>query len=69
MAHLIIADGKLLVFKIDGELVLVELTKTAYREIDRIQISDGTIRALPALANGQIFVRDTNGKLAAWELP
>lgn len=69
MAHTIIADGKLLVLTVDGELILTELNSTAYNELGKVLISKGTTRALPALANGKLFGRDTNGKLFAWKLP
>lgn len=57
-ATLIKADGKLLVMKTDGELVLAELNRSSYRELDRAQLLDGTARALPALSKGSLFVRD-----------
>lgn len=57
-ATLIKADGKLLVMKTDGELVLVQLSPQSYRELDRAQLLNGTARALPALSNGSLFVRD-----------
>ena len=57
-ATLIAADGKLLVMHTNGELRVVELNKTAYREIAAFSLLKGTTRALPALANGRYFVRN-----------
>lgn len=69
MAHLILADDKLLMLTVDGELVLLEKSPIAFRELGRLRVSDATTRALPALADGQLFVRSTDGKLSAWQLP
>lgn len=57
-ATLIKADGKLLVQKTDGTLVLVKPDKTAYRELSRASLSSGTTRALPALSKSLYFLRD-----------
>lgn len=57
-ATLIAADGKLLVMQTDGNLKLVELNKSAYRELGSASLLHGTTRALPALANGRFFVRN-----------
>lgn len=59
-ATLIAADGKLLVMQTDGTLRIVELSKTAYRELASTSLMTGTSRALPALANGRYFVRNEN---------
>ncbi len=57
-ATLIAADGKLLVMHTNGELRVVELNKTAFREIAAFSLLSGTTRALPALTNGRYFVRN-----------
>jgi outer membrane protein assembly factor BamB len=57
-ATLIKADGKLLVQKTDGTLVLVRPGKTGYRELAQASLTQGTARPLPALSNGLYFVRD-----------
>jgi len=57
-ATLIKADGKLLVQKTDGDLVLVRPDKAAYRELSKASLTQSTARALPALSNGLYFVRD-----------
>lgn len=69
MAHLIVADDKLLMLTTQGELVLLEPSTEAYRELGRLQVSSATTRALPALSNGRLFLRDTDGVLACWDIP
>ena len=59
-ATLIAADGKLLIVTTEGELILAALDTAAYRELARTRLSNRTIRALPALAGGRLYVRDTN---------
>ncbi len=67
-ATLLAADGKLLILTTDGELVMAALDTAAYRELARTRLSNNTIRALPALANGRLYVRDAD-KLMSLELP
>lgn len=59
-ATLLAADGKLLILTTKGELILAALDTTEYRELGRTRLSDRTVRALPALANGRLYVRDTD---------
>ena len=58
-ATLIAADGKLIALKTDGEIVLAKLTQKGYQELARNKLFTTTARALPALASGFLFVRDT----------
>jgi hypothetical protein len=57
-ATLIAADGKLLMMQTDGKLRLIELNKAAFRELSSAVLMTGTTRALPALANGRLYVRN-----------
>jgi outer membrane protein assembly factor BamB len=59
-ATLILADEKLVIVKTDGTLVLAKPSPDTYRELGRAKILANTSRALPALANGLLFVRDTD---------
>ena len=59
-ATLISADGKLLMMHTNGLLKIVDLDKKAYREIASAQLLSGTTRALPALANGRLYLRNEN---------
>jgi outer membrane protein assembly factor BamB len=54
------ADGKLITLTTDGELILLKTDSTRYRELARVSVLDNTTRALPALSNGLIYIRDTN---------
>jgi hypothetical protein len=58
-ATLLKADGKLVILKTDGELVLAEVNPRKYHELARAQVLKTETRALPALADGHLFVRDT----------
>ena len=57
-ATLIKADGKLLILKTDGELVLARLNPRRFEELGRARLLNGTARALPALAEGRLYARD-----------
>lgn len=57
-ATLIKAGGKLLIVKTDGELVLAALNSSKYEELARARVFNDTVRALPALANGRLYVRN-----------
>jgi len=56
---LILADDKLLILKTDGTLLLAEATPRAFRPLSETQLFDTTAQALPALANGLLYARDT----------
>jgi outer membrane protein assembly factor BamB len=51
------ADGKLLAMKTDGELWLLEATADRLKKISHCRPFRGTVRALPALSAGHLFVR------------
>jgi len=55
---LVAADGKLVAAKTDGELVLVRADPTGLRVLARCRPLSGTVRALPALAGGRLYLRD-----------
>jgi outer membrane protein assembly factor BamB len=59
VANLIVADGKLVIVTDDGALVLAAPSAKVYSELARARIFRTTTRALPALANGRLYVRDT----------
>lgn len=58
-ASLLKAGDKLLILKTDGNLVLASANVNRYEELARARVSRTTTRALPALANGRLYVRDT----------
>ncbi|MDF1745432.1 MAG: PQQ-like beta-propeller repeat protein [Gimesia sp.] len=57
-ATLLEADNKLILMKTDGTLVLAEASREKYKELGRARVLNSTTRALPALSNGRLFVRD-----------
>ncbi len=56
---MILADGKLLILKTDGKLILADPSPKKYRPLAATQLFDTTVQALPALSNGRFFARDT----------
>jgi outer membrane protein assembly factor BamB len=57
--NLILADGKLLVMKTDGTLVLTDPSPKEYRPLATAQPFNSIVQALPALSGGLFFARDT----------
>lgn len=55
---LLAADGKLLAAKTDGELALLRATPEGSDVLARCRPLPGTLRALPALAAGRLYLRD-----------
>ena len=58
-ATLIAADKKLLILKTNGELILAAMNPDRYQELARSRVFRTTARALPALAAGRLYLRDT----------
>jgi hypothetical protein len=58
-APIIRAGDKLLMMGTGGELVMAAASAERYDELARTQLFRNTTRALPALANGRLYVRDT----------
>jgi outer membrane protein assembly factor BamB len=55
---LLFADGKIIATKVDGELMLIQPDMAGMKVLARARPFAGTIRALPALAAGKLYVRD-----------
>lgn len=55
---LLMADGKLVAAKTDGELVLMRATPAGVDVLARARPLPGTVRALPALSAGRLYLRD-----------
>jgi outer membrane protein assembly factor BamB len=63
VAHLILADGKLLIQGVEGRIALAAADPAKYRELASAEIARGSTRAIPALANGKLYVRaGTSGR-------
>ena len=56
-SNLILADGKLFLTTMEGEVVIIEANPKEFLELSRATVM-GTTRQAPALANGHLFVRD-----------
>jgi len=54
----ILVDGKLVIIKTNGELVLVQPNAEGYSELAREKVLTGVTRALPAFSNGLLYLRD-----------
>ncbi|MBI3270982.1 MAG: PQQ-like beta-propeller repeat protein [Planctomycetes bacterium] len=57
------ADGKLLVLTDAGELLVVEASPAAYKELARAQVVGKDCYTMPVLANGRIYCRNLHGEL------
>lgn len=66
-ATLIAADGKLLIMQTNGELLIAALETAKYTELAKLKLLTGTTRALPALANGRLYIRNERA-LACYDL-
>jgi outer membrane protein assembly factor BamB len=68
--QVIYAEGRLYLFSEDGVAGLAEATPAAYREISRFEIarvSSYPTWALPAIANGKLYLRD-QGTLYSYDI-
>lgn len=65
---LIAADGKLIVISGKGELLTVEATPQAFKEISRAQVIGGKNWTAPALSNGRLLLRNAQGDLICLDL-
>jgi len=62
MAHLILAGDRLLVLSIQGRLLLAAASPDRLETLATATVSTSVTRALPALANGRLYVRETTGQ-------
>lgn len=71
MAHLILASDRLLILRVDGKVMLAEASSERFNVLASAQVSSGVTRALPALADGRLYLRDNRrggGKLLCVDL-
>ena len=66
---LLITDGKLLVLTESGDLVLAKASSESYTETARSEFLEGRCWTVPVLANGRVYGRNADGKLACVSLP
>lgn len=58
-SNLTLADGKLFISTMNGELVIVKATEDGFQETARATVL-GMTRQAPVIANGQLYLRDDN---------
>ncbi len=63
LGGLILADKRLLVQTDKGELVVVEATPEAYKEVGRAKVLDGNCWNAPVLCEGKIYCRNHRGDI------
>jgi outer membrane protein assembly factor BamB len=62
MAHCILAEDKLLVLTVQGQLLLVQPSPQRFDTLASAPVSSAVTRALPALANGRLYLRENRGR-------
>jgi len=67
-SNLILFDGKLVILRQVGELVIADASPVGYRELARHHLLDGRSWTVPALANGRLFVRNNAGTVACVQI-
>ena len=71
VAHTILAGDKMIMLTSDGTLLLAHANSKEFKQLSEVQISTNSTRAIPALSNGRLFLRDNrgqSGKLAAYQV-
>lgn len=58
-ATLIGVGNQLIVVKTDGEIILMNANRRRFDRVSSHRVTSRVLRALPALANGRLYVRDT----------
>jgi len=61
---ILLAGAKLVILRESGELLLAEASPDGFSPIVRAQILPGVVRAYPALADGRLYVRNTDTLVA-----
>ena len=57
--QVILVNDKVLALSDSGDLIVVEATPTAFKEVARTKAVGGKCWSTPALSNGRIYVRST----------
>ena len=65
---LILADGKLIVLTVDGNLVIAEASPEAYKELSKTPAVAKKAWVAPVLANGRIYCRNNTGEVACFDV-
>jgi outer membrane protein assembly factor BamB len=67
-AHPIFVGGKLIILTQDGELVLIEASPSACKELGRFQALPKMVFAPPAFSDGRLFLRNNNGTVVCYDM-
>ncbi len=67
-ANMILFDGKLIILRQMGELVIADASPEAYHELARHKVCDGRSWTVPALSQGHLFVRNNAGLVTCLKL-
>ena len=59
VAHAISAGDKLLFIKNNGQVVLAQANPNAFEPLASAQVAEASVRAVPALSSGRLFIRST----------
>jgi glucose/arabinose dehydrogenase len=62
VAHLLLIRDQLLLLTVDGRLVLAEASPQKFQTLATARISQHVTRALPALSDGRLYVREHAGR-------
>jgi hypothetical protein len=60
--------GRLLILRECGELVLMEVSPSGYREVGRAQVIEGPCWTVPALAGGRVYCRSNRGEVVCLDV-
>lgn len=66
--NLIVHDGKLIILRETGELVVAKASSDAYEELTRMAVLDGQSWTVPAPAEGRLYCRNNAGVLVCLRL-
>ncbi|MEK7675513.1 MAG: PQQ-binding-like beta-propeller repeat protein [Verrucomicrobiota bacterium] len=66
--NLIVSDGKLILLRETGELVMADASPLGYDERARVQVMAGPSWTVPALANGKLYCRNKAGDVVCLQL-
>lgn len=63
-----VAEGKLIVVSEKGELLIGEANATAFKPTVRAQVSGGKFWTVPVLAQGRLYIRNSDGDVTCLDL-
>jgi outer membrane protein assembly factor BamB len=61
VAHVLLVQDTLLLLSIDGKLTVARATPAQFKPLGQWRVTQESLRAIPALADGQFYFRDNRG--------